>query len=166
MLQKQANPPCSPTLKWRGLFGLLHGVRTLPGILGIAFIFCGHVATATAAPDFPALTGRVVDEAEILSAAVETEISASLAAHEQAFGHQVVVVTLQSLRDYTISDYGLQLGRHWGVGQEGKNDGVLLIVAPNQREMRIEVIMPLIVITSLLSTCPGPFSLSDFTICL
>ena len=81
----------------------------------------------------------MVDEAGILSAVVETEISASLAAHEQAFDHQVVVVTLQSLRDYAISDYGLQLGRHWGIGQDGKNDGVLLIVAPNQREIRIEV---------------------------
>ena len=139
MLQKQANPPWSPTLKWRGLFGLLHGMRTLLGILAVAFILCGYAAATAAAPDFPALTGRVVDEAEILSAAVETEISASLAAHEQTSGHQVVLITLKSLRDYEISDYGIQLGRHWGIGQEGKNDGVLLIVAPNQREMRIAV---------------------------
>ena len=139
MLQKQANPPCSIALKWKGLCSLLHCLQTLPRICGIAFIFCWYAATATAAPDFPMLTGRVVDEAKILSAAVETEISASLAAHEQTSGHQVVLVTLKSLRDYEIRDYGIQLGRHWGIGQEGKNDGVLLIVAPNQREMRIAV---------------------------
>lgn len=138
ILQKHANPPCFPTLKWRGSYNLFYGVRTLPDILG-AFIFFWYAAATAAAPDFPALTGRVVDEAEILSAAVETEINASLATHEQASGNQVVVVTLKSLRDYEISDYGVQLGRHWGIGQEGKNNGVLLIIAPNQREMRIEV---------------------------
>lgn len=93
-----------------------------------------------AAPDFPALQGqRVVDEAGIVSAQAKTEISALLAAHEKASGNQVVVVTLKSLRGYDISDYGFQLGRHWGIGQKGKNNGALLIVAPTERKMRIEV---------------------------
>ena len=99
-------------------------------------LFC-HAAIA--APQFPALTGRVVDEAGILSAQFKTEISAQLAAHEQATSNQVVVVTLKSLQGYEISDYGYQLGRHWGIGQKGKNNGVLLIVAPADRKLRIEV---------------------------
>lgn len=93
-----------------------------------------------AAPDFPALQGeRVVDEAGIVSAQTKAEISALLAAHEKASGNQVVVVTLKSLRGYDIGDYGYQLGRHWGIGQKGKNNGALLIVAPTERKMRIEV---------------------------
>lgn len=93
-----------------------------------------------APPDFPALQGqRVVDEAGIVSAQAKTEISALLAAHEKSTGNQVVVVTLKSLRGYDISDYGFQLGRHWGIGQKGKNNGALLIVAPTERKMRIEV---------------------------
>ena len=100
-------------------------------------LFAGTALAA--APDFPKLSGRVVDEADIVSAQAEAEITAQLAAHEKATGNQVVVVTLKSLRDYDISDYGFQLGRHWGIGQKGKNTGALLIVAPNERKMRIEV---------------------------
>jgi uncharacterized protein len=103
----------------------------------IAFQLFIH--TAIAAPDFPALTGRVVDEAGILSPSFESEISAQLAAHEQASSNQVVLVTLKSLRGYEISDYGVQLGRHWGIGQKGKNNGALLIIAPAERKLRIEV---------------------------
>jgi len=96
-------------------------------------------ATALAAPPFPALTGRVVDEAHVLSPQVKAEISAQLAAHEQSTTNQVVVVTLQSLQGYDIADYANQLFRHWGLGQKGRNNGVLLIVVPNERKLRIEV---------------------------
>jgi len=106
-------------------------------ILALAFVF--HPATATAALQFPALTGRVVDEAGILSPAARAELDAQLAAHEKATTNQVVVVTLKSLQGDDIADYGYQLGRHWGIGQKGKNNGVLLIVAPNERKLRIEV---------------------------
>lgn len=94
---------------------------------------------AWAAPEFPELTGRVVDQAGILSAAVEESLSDSLRQHEAETTNQVTVVTLESLQDYDIADYGYQLGRHWGIGQEGKDNGVLLIVAPNERKVRIEV---------------------------
>ncbi len=62
-----------------------------------------------------------------------------LADHERATGEQVVVVTLASLQGYPIEDFGYQLGRHWGIGQKGKNTGALLIVAPNEHKVRIEV---------------------------
>lgn len=94
---------------------------------------------ALAAPQFPPLTGRVVDEAGILSPQFESEISAQLAAHEKATTSQITVVTLKSLVGYDIADYGYQLGRHWGIGQKGGNNGALLIVAPAERKMRIEV---------------------------
>ena len=90
-------------------------------------------------PKFPPLTGRVVDDAGVLSASTQSELTDMLAAHERATGEQVVVVTLPSLQGYTIEDFGYQLGRHWGIGQKAKNNGVLLIVAPKEHKVRIEV---------------------------
>jgi len=90
-------------------------------------------------PKFPALTGRVVDDAAVLSASTKSQLTDMLADHERASGEQVVVVTLPSLQGYTIEDFGYQLGRHWGIGQKGKNNGVLLIVAPREHRVRIEV---------------------------
>jgi uncharacterized protein len=97
------------------------------------------IPTAITAPQFPALSGRVVDEAGILTPGFKSEISAQLAAHEQTTSNQLVVVTLKSLQGYDIADYANLLFRHWGIGRKGKNNGVLLIVAPNDRKMRIEV---------------------------
>ena len=94
---------------------------------------------ALAAPAFPALTGRVVDDAGIIPAQTRAEIDEKLAALEAKTTDQLVVVTLKSLGGYDISDYGFQLGRAWGIGQKGKNNGVILIVAPNERDVRIEV---------------------------
>jgi uncharacterized protein len=94
---------------------------------------------AGAAPVFPALSGRVVDGANILSAATEQALTQKLASLEQSNARQLVVVTLASLDGYEISDYGYQLGRAWGIGQGKLNNGVLLIVAPKERRVRIEV---------------------------
>jgi hypothetical protein len=90
-------------------------------------------------PTFPALTGRVVDGAGLLSAAEINELDAKLKAIEDSSSDQVVVVTVSSLQGYSIEDYGLKLGNHWGVGSKELNNGVLLIVAPNERKVRIEV---------------------------
>jgi uncharacterized protein len=92
-----------------------------------------------AEPKFPTLTGRVVDDAGVLSAATQSQLTDMLAAHERATGQQVVIVTLDSLQGFTIEDYGYQLGRHWGIGQKGTNTGALLIVAPKEHKVRIEV---------------------------
>ncbi len=88
---------------------------------------------------FPSLTGRVVDEAGLLDAAKRAEIEAKLAALEAKTTDQFVVVTLRSLQGRTIEEYGYRLGRSWAIGQKDKNNGVLLIVAPNERKVRIEV---------------------------
>ena len=94
---------------------------------------------ALSEPSFPALTGRVVDNAQLLRDDTERRITQKLATHEAATTNQVVVVTLPSLQGYTIEDFGYQLGRHWQIGQEGRDNGVLLIVAPEERKVRIEV---------------------------
>jgi uncharacterized protein len=88
---------------------------------------------------FPKLTGRVVDEAGILSSGAKIKIESLLKSAENNSSNQVVVVTLKSLQGNDIADYGYQLGRYWGIGQKKLNNGVLLIVAPNERKVRIEV---------------------------
>ena len=88
---------------------------------------------------FPPLTGRVVDEAGILDSATKDALERKLADFESRTTGQLVVVTLKSLQGTSTEDYGYQLGRHWQVGQKDKNSGALLIVAPNERKVRIEV---------------------------
>ena len=102
-------------------------------------IFAALAGTAAAAPTFPALSGRVVDEAGILSTDVEQRLTDKLAALEDKTTDQLVVVTVKSLQGYDIQDYGYQLGRAWGIGQKGKNNGVVLIVAPNEHKVGFEV---------------------------
>lgn len=97
-------------------------------------------STAPAAkPGFPALTGRVVDGAHLLDAATIAQLTRDLAAHETATSEQVVVVTVPSLNGMPIEDFGYQLGRQWGIGQKGKDNGALLIVSRDDRKLRIEV---------------------------
>jgi uncharacterized protein len=88
---------------------------------------------------FPALTGRVVDEAGLLSGADNAALTGTLADLEAKTTDQLVVVTLKSLQGTTIEDYGYQLGRRWKIGQKDKDSGVLLIVAAGEQKVRIEV---------------------------
>ena len=99
---------------------------------------CRRRAQARAST-FPRLTGRVVDEAGVLPDSARVALVSKLAALEARTTDQVVVVTLRSLRGQTIEQYGVALGRQWQIGQSGKNNGVLLVVAPNERKVRIEV---------------------------
>lgn len=94
---------------------------------------------AAQAQTFPKLTGRVVDEAALLSPQQEQGLTDKLAGLERQSGRQLVVVTLPSLQDYDIADYGYRLLRHWGIGDKQRNDGALLIVAPSERKVRVEV---------------------------
>ena len=103
-------------------------------------LFCLLIAApAYAALTFPPLTGRVVDDAHVLSPQVQADLTAKLAALQAKNGDQVVVVTLPSLQGDEIQDYGYQLGRAWGIGQKDKNTGALFIVAPGEKKVRIEV---------------------------
>jgi len=99
---------------------------------------------AAVAQDFPKLTGRVVDQANLLDPEQEAALTAKLAGLETRTKRQLVVATLNSLEGYEISDYGYRLGRAWALGQDGKGEtekdnGAILIIAPNERKMRIEV---------------------------
>ncbi|ABC63882.1 TPM domain-containing protein [Erythrobacter litoralis] len=91
------------------------------------------------AQSFPELSGRVVDQANVIPADVEAQLTEKLAALEAQTQRQLVVATISDLEGYDIADYGYQLGRAWGIGDAERNDGALLIVAPNDRKVRIEV---------------------------
>jgi len=110
-----------------------------PAFLALLLGLVLAASAAAASLTFPTLTGRVVDQAGILSQATQEKLTGMLAGHERQTGNQVVVVTLKSLEGTSIADYGYQLGRHWGIGQKGKDNGALLIVAPNEHRVRIEV---------------------------
>ncbi len=113
------------------------------GLLALLLLVAASLSFVSAsawAQTFPALTGRVVDAANIIPDDQEAALTAKLAALEtQSGGRQLVVATLPSLEGYEISDYGYRLGRAWEIGSKEKNDGALLIVAPTERKVRIEV---------------------------
>ena len=121
------------------LAGALLFVRKLSLAALLLAFFAGIQGTLAQEITFPSLTGRVVDEAGLLDAAKRAEIEAKLAVLEAKTTDQLVVVTVRSLQGRTIEEYGYRLGRSWGIGQKDKNNGVLLIVAPNERKVRIEV---------------------------
>ena len=121
----------SPLVKKdRGLFALF-------ALALAAFLFA--VNGAYAEPKFPPLTGRIVDEAHLLSPADKAAIEADLKGLEAKSSDQIVVFTTKSLQGYPIEDFGYKLGRAWGIGQKGTNNGIILIVAPTERKVRIEV---------------------------
>jgi uncharacterized protein len=106
-----------------------------------AFLLLAAALPSRAAdgPAFPPLTGRVVDAAGVLPPPAIDRLTAELAAHEQRTGQQVVVAVVKSLQGRPIEEYGVDLGRAWGIGQKGKNTGAILLVAPTEHKVRIEV---------------------------
>lgn len=110
-------------------------MRARPAVLMLALV----ALSAIAAVRFPALSGRVVDEAGLLPPPTRVALTDRLAAYEQQTGIQLVVATVKSLQGRDIEEYGVGLARHWGIGQKEDDNGVVLIVAPNERAARIEV---------------------------
>lgn len=113
-----------------------HAFRGLGRALALA---AALVATAASAADVPYLSGRVVDEAGILSPQAKQTISRISEAREKAIGDQIVVLTMKSLDGESIEGFATRVFETWKLGQKGKDNGVLVIVAPSERKMRIEV---------------------------
>ena len=96
------------------------------------------LATPASAQTFPQLTGRVVDQANLLRPEQELDLTSKSAALEAQTGRQFVIATVNSLEGRPIEDYGYRLGRAWKIGDEKRDDGVVLLVAPNEKKVRIE----------------------------
>ena len=110
--------------------------RIAGGLLMLAALL---VPGWAAAQTFPQLTGPVVDAANVIPDDVEARLTQKLVAFNQQSGRQLQVATVPDLQGYEISDYGYQLGRAWGLGDKEKNDGAILLIAPAERKVRIEV---------------------------
>ena len=107
--------------------------------LAIGIIALLYTALAVFAVNFPALTGRIVDQANIIPAETRSAIEPKLADLEAKSGIQLVVATVTSLEGQEVEPYANELFRSWKLGEKAKNNGMLLLVAPNERRVRIEV---------------------------
>ena len=107
-------------------------------LLAAFALFLVAVASPATAQNFPPLTGRVVDQAGLLSPSQIVDLTSKSEALEASTKRQFVVATVKSLEGRTIEEYGYQLGRKWGIGDEKRDDGVILLVAPNEKKVRIE----------------------------
>lgn len=107
-------------------------------ILFIAFTPWWAWAQGTLQP-IPPLTGHVIDQTGTLSAADTQALESQLAALEQTRGAQVVVLMVASTAPEDIAAYANRVGNLWKIGRRGVGDGVLVLVAKNDRKMRIEV---------------------------
>jgi uncharacterized protein len=116
-----------------------HFAATIACAMALVLLALLSASHLRADPTLPTQTGRITDEAGLLKPEDRSAIDAELADLEQKSTDQVAVVTLKSLQGYTIQDFGIALGRKWGIGQRGKDNGIVLIIAPNEHKIRIEV---------------------------
>jgi uncharacterized protein len=101
--------------------------------------FVLFITSGLFAADVPYLTGRITDNAQLLSPAVHRSLSDSLQAHEKRTGNQIAVLTVPTLDGESIEDFAVKVFESWKLGRKGKDNGVLIVVVPNDRRMRIEV---------------------------
>ena len=114
-------------------------LRLWPRALVLSVLAALLIGAALAATNFPALTGRVVDDAHILSPVATADLERKLADLEQKSQIQLVVATVPSLDGQEIEPYANALFRAWKLGEAKQNNGALLLIAPKERRMRIEV---------------------------
>ncbi len=112
---------------------ILHAITS---VIVVSFVW---VQTAYTAPTYPQPTGFVVDDAGVIDAMVEARITDRLSALAVTSTSEIAVATVSSLEDFTIEEYAIGLFEFWGVGAAKQDNGILLLVAPNEREVRIEV---------------------------
>jgi len=94
---------------------------------------------AALAADLPFLSGRVVDNAEILQPATRERIGAALKAHEESTGNQIAVLTIPTIDSDSVEEFATRVFESWKLGRKGEDNGVLVVVVPQDRKMRIEV---------------------------
>ena len=107
------------------------------GMLAAAFLV--FIAVPVCAADLMPLTGRVVDTADMIDPGTEASLTARLADFEAKSSDQIVVATIPTLDGDPIEDFANRQFRAWGLGQAGENNGILLLIARDDRKMRIEV---------------------------
>lgn len=107
--------------------------------LSILLLLCPLISSPAFALEVPPLTGRMVDLANLLPADVAASLSAELADHERKTGNQIAVLTLPSLEGESLEEFSHRVATTWKLGRKGTDNGVLLLVVPGERRIRIEV---------------------------
>jgi uncharacterized protein len=92
-----------------------------------------------AALEVPKLNGYVNDLADVISPGTELKIEHFLRGFESSDSTQLVILTIESLQGATLEEYSLSVAESWKIGQKGKDNGALLLIAKQERQMRIEV---------------------------
>ena len=105
----------------------------------VALLVACACLTPASAADVPVLTGRVVDNAGIIRPDTRARITAVLKAHEEATTNQIAVLTVPTIQPESIEEYAVKVFASWKLGQKGRDNGVLLVVVPQDRKLRIEV---------------------------
>ena len=113
-------------------------MRPLACAVLVALLACPAPAVAQPA-EVPYLTGRIVDNAEILNADTRRRLSEVLRQHEQKSGNQIAVLTVPTIHGESVEEYAVRVFEQWKLGQKGKDNGLLVLVVPQDRRMRIEV---------------------------
>ena len=113
------------------------GIPAFAGMTAFLLLILFAFAAPAGAQTFPQLTGRVVDQAHLLTASEVVDLTSKSEALEAQSGRQFVVATVNSLEGYPVEDYAYRLGRAWKIGSAKENNGVLLLVAPNERKVFI-----------------------------
>ncbi len=111
--------------------------RSRRAVVAPAFLLLASAAFA--AREVPYLVGRVNDNAGMLRPEARERLESTLAAFEKATGDQIAVLTIDSLDGEPLEDYSMKVAETWKLGQKGKDNGVLFLVARDDRKMRIEV---------------------------
>jgi uncharacterized protein len=116
----------------------LSALAAIPLLVGAAIVVFAGAATLYAV-DVPYLSGRVVDEASLIRPETRARLTAALKKHEDSTGNQIVVLTVPTIQPESIEDYAVAVFSSWKLGQKGKDNGVLVVVVPRDRKLRIEV---------------------------
>jgi uncharacterized protein len=123
----------------RRVLARLGRVGVIQTFLSILLVLWLSLLPSAFALDVPPLTGRIVDLAHLLPSDVAVSLSADLAEHERKTGNQIAVLTLPSLEGEPLEEFSHRVSTTWKLGRKGTDNGVLLLVVPQERRIRIEV---------------------------
>jgi len=107
--------------------------------IALGFLLAGCLLPASAFAQLPPFTGRVVDPASVLTPTQSAELARSLEAYERDTTHQIAVLVTPSLDGESIEVYSLRIAKAWALGRRHVDNGMLVVLAPNERQVRIQL---------------------------
>lgn len=112
---------------------------TIAAAFAAAALSVGAASCSSSSSPIPKFTAPVVDQADVVSAATERQVDSELTDYQTRTGNQIAVAIVKTTGSKSLEDYTIDLARAWGVGQKGKDNGAVLLIAYKDRKVRIEV---------------------------